>query len=125
MPSIKLLPKKNRPPRTDTPRRELRKKAYNSTKWKKLRLTYLMQHPMCEECERNPAEDVHHLKSFIVDNEIDWNLLLDDNNLKALCKCCHSDIHNRQQGHTTVASTIERLNQLLNNKEDKNEYDTL
>jgi 5-methylcytosine-specific restriction protein A len=116
MPKINLLPKKNREPkpRRNTPKRELRQKAYRSTKWRKVRLTYLVDHPMCEICEHNPAIDVHHIQSFIVDNEIDWGLLLDSNNLKALCKDCHAETHNRQQGLNTVSSTIERLNQLLN-----------
>ena len=116
MAKIKLIEKKPKSyNRTETPSRELRRKAYNSQAWRDLRLTYIMAHPMCEDCKRKPAVDIHHIKSFVVNNEIDWGLLLDDNNLKALCKECHSETHNRQSGHQTNKKTIEELNNLLNN----------
>lgn len=94
MPTIKLLPKKpknNNHKQTD--KRKLRQKAYNSTKWRKLRDKYLKEHPMCEICGKNPTQDIHHLKSFIVRDEIDWELFLDENNLEGLCKECHGKIH--------------------------------
>lgn len=94
MARINLLPKKKRTNnRKQTDMRKLRQTAYNSTKWRKLRLSYLMLHPMCEECEKNPATDVHHIKSFIVNGEIDWGLLLNENNLQSLCKDCHGKHH--------------------------------
>lgn len=118
MPKINLPPKKTRKPkpRNNTAKRQLRQQAYSSAKWRKVRLTYLVDHPMCEICEKSPAMDIHHMQSFIVDGEIDWGLLLDSDNLKALCKDCHAEIHNRQQGLKTVSSTIERLNKLLEGK---------
>ena len=94
MAKINLLPKKPKNTnRKQTDKRKLRQKAYNSTQWRKLRLKYLMEHPMCEECDRKPAEDIHHIKSFIVKDEIDWDLLLNEKNLQALCKDCHGKHH--------------------------------
>lgn len=95
MARINLLPKKKKKTneRKQTDKRKLRQSAYNSTGWRKLRNKYIMEHPMCEECDKKPSEDVHHIKSFIVNNEIDWGLLLDENNLQAVCKDCHGLHH--------------------------------
>ena len=51
MATINKLPKKEKAQRTDnTPMRELRRTAYNSTTWRRLREVYMHQHPLCEEC---------------------------------------------------------------------------
>ena len=94
MARINLLPKKKKSTeRKQTDKRKMRQKAYNSSEWRKLRLKYLMEHPMCEECNKKVAEDIHHIKSFVVNGEIDWGLLLDEKNLQALCKDCHGSHH--------------------------------
>ena len=50
-----------------TPNRELRHKYYNTPEWKKLRETYIKEHPLCEDCLNEgkvvPAEDIHHIRS--------------------------------------------------------------
>lgn len=69
--------------------------VYNTPYWKKLRLSYLMEHPLCEMCNEALAEEVHHkveLKRATSDEEM-LSLGFDINNLMALCPKCHDEIH--------------------------------
>ena len=98
MPTINLLPKKKRSTEhKETDMRILRQKAYNNTAWRKLRETYYHNHPLCEECLKKgkvvPGEDIHHKISPFQNGEINYNLLLDENNLETLCRECHGKEH--------------------------------
>jgi 5-methylcytosine-specific restriction enzyme A len=68
---------------------------YNSKMWKRLRLWYLQQHPLCEECLKKdkitPAKEVHHKKKISTGVDIDEKLsiALDENNLESVCIKCH------------------------------------
>lgn len=111
MPYIKKLPNKkfvnrnrNNRKRNKSEKEKLRVRLYNNKKWKKLRLGYLIYHPLCEKClEKNivkSAEDVHHINSPFDDNLSDserLGRLLDPNNLMALCKECHGNLHRQKQ----------------------------
>ena len=109
MPYIKKLPNKkkkysNSRKRNRTDKEKLRVKLYNNKKWKKLRLGYLIYHPLCEKClEENKvtnATDIHHINSPFDDGLTDeerLGRLLDPNNLMALCKYHHGMIHFNQQ----------------------------
>ena len=98
--------------------RELRKRAYQNTAWRKLRDTYMHEHPICEECLKKgkvtPAEDIHHIQSPFKYGEINWSLLVDKDNLMALCKECHGNIHASQQGHISAEEILKQLDDLLN-----------
>lgn len=71
--------------------------------WQKLRKAYISQYPLCELCEAQGrttlAEQVHHIKPF---KGTEDPLLLDWENLQALCCECHASItagrKNRRQG---------------------------
>lgn len=109
-------PKRNPSQRNEnTASRELRRKAYSNTAWRKLRDLFLRQHPLCERCMANgrtvPAEDIHHKKSPFRNGEIDYSLLLDEKNLEALCKKCHGEEHGGVESPDTI---IDRLDALLN-----------
>lgn len=54
-------------------------------KWRKLRDTYIAEHPVCEHCGRRPAQDVDHIIPFDKGGG-----RLDSNNLQALCRKCHN-----------------------------------
>lgn len=116
LPTSKKSSKENNQ-RRQTDKRKLRQKAYQSSEWRKLREVYLKRNPLCEECllkgKITPAVDVHHKKSPFKNNEVNKSLLLDYNNLQALCKECHGDIHNRQQGRLTIQDVINQLEDLL------------
>lgn len=129
MPTINLykrkkkpLPKKEEGTRNDTDARLLRRKAYNNTAWRKLRDSYLIRHPLCERCMENnrvtPATDVHHRKTPFVNGEIDYGRLLDENNLMALCKECHGDLHQRQEKEKSAKELIDALDELFASIED-------
>ena len=121
MPTINLGEKKERNNnRVQTDTRKLRQKAYNDSRWKKIRNLYIKEHPLCEKCMEKgvvtPAQDIHHVKSPFKDNEVNMNLLLNYNNLMALCRECHGDIHSKQQKTKTPQQIIEELDALLNKK---------
>lgn len=75
------------------------RKPYNNL-WTILRNSYLMEHPLCEKCLLDnkivAAEEVHHIKPILKgENELEQReLMLDSNNLMALCRDCHHKIHN-------------------------------
>lgn len=82
--------------------REEREKIYYSTKWRKLRTSYLQQHPLCELCQKEgkivPAIDVHHIITFMSTTDPLKRIYLAYNpdNLMSLCKECHQKIHNKR-----------------------------
>lgn len=119
MPTINKIQKKSRTSyeRADTDMRKLRAQAYNNTAWRKMRDTYMKEHPICEECLKKgkvtPAEDIHHRKSPFRGGEVNYGLLLDYDNLMALCKDCHGEIHAKQQGHISPEEIIKMLDELF------------
>ena len=80
---------------------EDRQQIYQTPKWKKLREAKLMQQPLCEVClskgKVTPAEDVHHIDSFLNYNGTLrlWKAF-DFANLMSVCKECHGLIHSRK-----------------------------
>lgn len=121
MPVINLPKKKKSTFHSDTDKRELRKKAYNNTKWRKTRDAYLHEHPLCEEClkqgriyggggDRGDIH-VHHKVSPFKGNKIDMELLLDSNNLMTLCSKCHGEIHSKKE--MSASEMLEMLEQIL------------
>ena len=117
MPTIyKPQKKKKSTAHQDTDMRLLRRKAYNNPAWRKLRNTYLVNHPLCERClEKGKVEaatDIHHKRTPFKGNEINYALLLDENNLMALCKTCHGEIHGKKA--KTDEEIIADLDKLMN-----------
>ena len=74
---------------------------YGSRGWKMIRAKYFAEHPLCEDCLEKgiitPATDVHHVVPFStgVNKNEQIKLLLDDNNLRSLCKKCHMKHHSQ------------------------------
>ncbi|MDR1582080.1 MAG: HNH endonuclease [Prevotellaceae bacterium] len=77
-----------------------RRKIYNSERWRRLRRIKFAHNPLCELCEKKgiiiPAEDIHHIVSFMSAGDIEQrrHLAYDFDNLLSLCKVCHQKIHN-------------------------------
>lgn len=119
MPTINRIPKKEKKStyHSDTDMRKLRQTAYQSSQWRKLRETYIKQNPICEDClskgKVTPAVDIHHNNSPFKTGEINWHLLLDYDNLSALCKECHSLRHNKETGYKSPEEIINELDRLL------------
>lgn len=80
-------------------------KYYNTPQWKNLRNSYIREYPICEVCNMlnitedynpvKPSEEVHHIIPFLsmATDEERKDTLLDEDNLIALCKKHHRDIH--------------------------------
>jgi 5-methylcytosine-specific restriction protein A len=60
-------------------------------RWKAFRLSYLMNYPLCVDCESEgvvrPATEVHHKRKV---KEVP-HLQYDHENLMGLCKRCHDE----------------------------------
>jgi 5-methylcytosine-specific restriction protein A len=103
MPTLNLPPKKVKEYKrtTHSTKRDnvIHKAVYNTSDWKKLRLEYLIAHPLCENCIQNgiieSAIDVHHKVPISqgVDLLEKRTIGLDWNNLKSVCKECHKKEH--------------------------------
>lgn len=74
-------------------------KIYNSSIWQKLRIAYLMEHPICEVCELEgkivPAVEIHHIREISNGESLEEmkDIAYNPNNLQALCIDCHHKIH--------------------------------
>lgn len=113
--------------RQATDMRRLRANAYNNPEWRKLRDIYMKEHPLCEEClsqgKITPAQDIHHKESPFKNGETNHMLLLDYNNLQALCKECHGNKHSKQQGKQTVQDVLRILADLLDVEDEEVDND--
>ena len=100
MPKI-YKPKKCKRPNVIDLKRKERQKIYQDVRWQRLRVAYLADHPLCEECLANgitrEAVDVHHVVSFMTAEGVERiELALNYDNLRALCKECHQAEHNKR-----------------------------
>lgn len=80
--------------------RNYAQKFYGSKSWRTKSLNYRKAHPLCERCLKRglyvPSECVHHKIHINKHNYHDWKILLDDDNLEALCNECHAKEHSGQ-----------------------------
>lgn len=99
MPTI-YRPKKKDTSAYSIQRKKERQEIYNTGQWQRLRLSYLAAHPLCECCLKGgiikSAKDIHHKVSFMsTDDKAERErLAFDSDNLMALCRECHNQIHN-------------------------------
>lgn len=71
---------------------------YNSPAWKLARNAYATKrHYLCEDCiergEYRRGEIVHHVIELTPDNIHDFDIALNENNFRLLCRSCHKRIH--------------------------------
>lgn len=74
--------------------RDTLKGFYNSGVWKKQRIYILKRDKYCctePGCHRT-ATEVHHIIELNESNVNDFNICLNENNLRSLCHDCHSRI---------------------------------
>jgi len=101
MPTIykRPKPKPKRIYRNDTGRRGERQDIYNTPEWVRLRHAKFLAQPLCEMCEMEgravPADDIHHIVSFMTvpDGDARKALAYDMDNLMSLCRQCHLKVH--------------------------------
>lgn len=83
----------------------------NSSKWRKLRNSYLIKHPLCERCllehRSTLAVAVHHIEPLEnhCDNRDEMErLAYDVGNLMSVCNTCHGLIHKELKTRTKEAT---------------------
>lgn len=64
---------------------------YKSAAWLKARAMYLRSHPICEVCQREYANTVHHVQAIK-----DGGARLAFDNLMSICPACHNRVHKRK-----------------------------
>lgn len=102
MPTIKKQRNKSRYIRHDN--NKVVHDIYNTNKWKQLREWYIMNNPLCEKCQEKgiikSAEEIHHITPISKgkDKLEMMDFAYNPNNLIALCKECHHNIH-KQMSH--------------------------
>ena len=73
---------------------------YKSKKWQACRDAYLRSvNMLCERCLQDglmrPAEIVHHKKHITPKNINNPDITLNWNNLQAVCRKCHGELHEK------------------------------
>lgn len=102
MPTINKGKKVNNYVRHDKAK-DIYNKIYNTSRWRKLRQAYLMQHPLCELCEKDgkvkEAVEVHHITPISnAESELQMkDLGFNPDNLMALCEFHHHQLHNQMK----------------------------
>jgi len=98
MATINLIPNKRKTLKIHSSKRnnKIHSAVYNTDTWRKLRINYLMVHPICEQCKNALAIDVHHKTEISTGrNEQEMKQIgFNPDNLMSLCKECHKTIHN-------------------------------
>lgn len=81
---------------SDRLRPSARTRGY-TTRWEKVRLAYLREHPLCEECLRQgrvtAATVVHHKIAHEGNEQLFW----DEHNWEARCRADHEATHGRRK----------------------------
>lgn len=71
---------------------------YNTPQWRKVRSSYLRQHPLCVQCKQNgyivAATEVDHINPHKGNDLLFW----DESNFQPLCKPCHSAKTRKEMG---------------------------
>lgn len=63
---------------------------YHSTAWKKLSHQWLLNHPLCVDCEAQGIYRKGDLVDHVIELRDDWSKRLDPSNLQTLCYACHN-----------------------------------
>lgn len=119
MPTINLGQKKKKNWNNNTKHRKERMKIYQSSQWAKLRMSKLMNDPLCEihleAGEVKEAIDVHHKDSFMRYEGLErTEKAYDYDNLLSVCKECHGKLHSGWE-------VVEIIDFLKDNKKNGND----
>ena len=93
---------------------EQQKAFYHSSAWLKCRDAYLKSvGGLCERCadqgRTEPARIVHHKEYVSLENITDPEVLLDFDNLEALCQTCHNQEHHTIQSERFILDQNGRI----------------
>lgn len=91
--------------------KEANTKAYNSTRWTKIRATMMRDYPVCQRCleqgRTTAAQLVHHIIPWQTGRSEDEQeaLMYDYSNLQTLCHICHNELHHKMN----ISAAWERI----------------
>lgn len=74
--------------RQDERRESAAARGYDS-RWNKARKTWLVNHPLCAECERQGRVRAAVLVDHIIPHRGNQKLFWDQSNWQSLCRACH------------------------------------
>jgi 5-methylcytosine-specific restriction protein A len=81
-----------------TAKKAERQAIYNTRRWTRLRKEMLMQHPICQICQKALAEHVHHIDSFMnYTGQTRIDVAYNSDNLQCVCAECHNQLHNEHE----------------------------
>lgn len=80
-------------PRVETDAYQTACKLRGSQRWRNLRGMYLRRNPVCQDCAKVAAKEVHHIIGVAEHPE----LCFETENLRSLCKVCHDKRHKRRK----------------------------
>lgn len=89
-----------------------RQEVYNTTLWRRMRMSKLMEQPLCEVClmmgKTTLAEHIHHKISFLEAKDIYERdeLAFSYENLMSVCQEHHNSLHN---GELKGCKTMEQI----------------
>lgn len=63
-----------------------KRQRYSTTRWRRFRAHILRKRPICQECHRAASNEVAHIIPWDDEPELAY----DPDNVRALCKPCHS-----------------------------------
>jgi 5-methylcytosine-specific restriction endonuclease McrA len=75
-------------------RQQQQQAIYGTRRWRRLRIETLMQHPICQICNKKLAEEVHHIIPFMqYEGQQRITVAYNSKNLLAVCTECHTKKH--------------------------------
>lgn len=77
--------------------RAARQALYNTTRWRKLRLRHLADHPLCVYCQRRGVTAVATVVDHVQPHRGDHARFYDAANLQSLCASCHNHDKSREE----------------------------
>ena len=83
----KIQPRRANIPRITVRRRDDR--VYKTERWKQLSMHMRRLHPVCQRCNEDLADHVHHIVPLSQAPALAFEL----SNLEALCRRCHRATH--------------------------------
>lgn len=80
----------------------IRKYIYNTKTWRAMRMSKLMENPICECCNSRLSTTVHHIYEISKGrDELEMQqLAFDYSNLQSLCEQCHIEKHHGKKGES-------------------------
>jgi 5-methylcytosine-specific restriction protein A len=77
----------------------MKKRMYDSGRWRRCRERFLNAYPLCVLCARIGRDEAATVVDHIKPHDGNYALFWDQNNWQALCAPCHSRLKQQQERH--------------------------